>query len=89
MTTDDQLTETDVKRLFRENKYRQIEQARIDGRLDDVLGITRHRPPVEGQWTSDDLSAMYREGRNTEIDTARGAGQLDTLLGTPPTEPKE
>jgi hypothetical protein len=35
-----QLTEADVKRLSREGKHAEIEAARSDGRLNDLLGIT-------------------------------------------------
>lgn len=34
-----QLTEADVKRLAAENKHAEIEQARVDGRLNELLGI--------------------------------------------------
>ena len=34
-----QLTQQDVDRLARENKYAEIDQARIDGRLNTLLGI--------------------------------------------------
>jgi hypothetical protein len=35
-----QLTEADVKRLAAQGKHAEIEQARVDGRLNDLLGIT-------------------------------------------------
>ena len=35
-----QLTEEDVKRLSREGKHAEIEQARLDGRLNKILGIS-------------------------------------------------
>jgi len=35
-----QLTEADVKRLSKEGKHAEIEQARVDGRLNNLLGIT-------------------------------------------------
>jgi hypothetical protein len=35
-----QLTEADVKRLSKEGKHAEIEQARIEGRLNTLLGIT-------------------------------------------------
>lgn len=35
-----QLTRSDVERLAREGKHAEIEQARVDGRLNKVLGIT-------------------------------------------------
>lgn len=34
-----QLTQQDVDRLARENKYAEIEKARVEGRLNDLLGI--------------------------------------------------
>lgn len=76
-----QLTEQDVNRLAKEGRHDRIEAARLDGRLDTLLGIERHRPPAEGQWTADDLTAMYKAGRHGEINAARDAGQLTTLLG--------
>jgi hypothetical protein len=66
---------------MRERKFNDVEQARLEGRLDDLLGIERHWPPKSGPWSNDDLGAMYREGRHAEIDQARAAGQLTNLLG--------
>lgn len=34
-----QLTHADVKRLYAERRYAEIDAARIDGRLDRVLGV--------------------------------------------------
>lgn len=34
------LTPTDVAQLFKERRYDEIDQARLDGRLDAVLGTT-------------------------------------------------
>ncbi len=88
----DQMTAADVKRLYRERRHAEIEAARLDGRLDVLLGIERHRPPVTGQWDATDIAALFDAGRHDEITTARAAGQLDVLLGdTPrhPTDPKD
>jgi hypothetical protein len=42
-----QLTEADVKRLYRERRYGEIEQARQAGRLDDLLA-GRNQPTDAG-----------------------------------------
>jgi hypothetical protein len=80
----DQLTAEEVARLTKQRKYAEIEQHRIDGHLDVLLGIDRHRPPVDAQWTAADVTAMHSAGRFDEINRARAAGQLDNLFGIDP-----
>lgn len=77
----EQLTDAEVKRLYAAGKFEQIERARLDGRLDELLGIVRHQPPTGDQWTAADLNAMHAAGRFDEINAARTAGQLNTLFG--------
>lgn len=80
-----QLTEADVKRLFAERKFDEIEAARAEGRLDLVLGV----PPAQvaalergrnGTPTAEDITTLSRMGRHDLIDEARRDGRLDHLL---------
>lgn len=78
----EQLTGADVTRMYRAKEYAEIEAARVDGRLADLLG--QPRPPV-GQVDEEHVRALFAEGRTAEIERLRQAGHLDDLLGITPT----
>jgi hypothetical protein len=59
---------------------RQIEKARVEGRLNTLLGIESHTPKNDDAWTEEDVRKLYAERRYHEIEAARKAGKLSHLL---------
>jgi len=97
VTSPTQLTAADVKKLYAEKKYDEIEAARKDGRLAKVLGQpadvvalldkARGTDPL----TADDVHGLTRLGEHELIVAANRDGRLDHLLGrttTSPTDPR-
>lgn len=90
MTTT-QLTAADVKRLYAEKRYAEIETARRAGRLDLTLGMapadvaTLDKARGTGPLTTADVHALSLLGEHNLIEAARLAGRL-TYLNTDPKE---
>lgn len=77
----DQLTAEDVSRLYAARRYDEIEQARLDGRLNVLMGGT---PPLDTdrQLTEADVKRLYAGRAYDQIETARQQGRLADLLNT-------
>jgi hypothetical protein len=76
-----QLTTDDLSRLTKERKYHEIEQARMDGRLDRVLGVPEEQIALldnarSGTIDAADAAALNRLGRHDLVDAAREAGRI-------------
>jgi hypothetical protein len=80
MTT--QLTGEDVAQLRRERKDKEINQARLDGRLDILLGVPRDTVALHEkarsiqQLTEDDVSKLFKNKDYELIVAANEAGRI-------------
>ncbi len=76
----DQLTSADLNRLYAEKRFLEIEQARKEGRLADILRAPR---PIDTdrQLSKAEVQTLYGQRRYSEIEAARQRGQLNDLLG--------
>ena len=87
MTSPTQLTTEDVKKLYAERRYDEIEAARKEGRLGLVLGqdpadvALLERARGTGPLTADDVHELTRLGEHQLIVNANRDGRLDQLLG--------
>jgi len=85
MTSPTQLTAEDVKKLYAEKKYDEIEAARRDGRLGVVLGqdpaevSLLERARGTGPLTAADVHGLSELGEHELIDQARRSGRLTYL----------
>ena len=76
-----QLTAEDVSRMYAAKDYAGIEQARLAGQLNVLMGGTPPPDPT-GQLTEADVKRLYAERAYDAIETARQQGRLDALLTT-------
>ena len=81
-----QLTAEDVKRLGAERKYDDIEQARTDGRLDELLGISSTESALNfkvnhttDQLTQKDVKDLYKRRQYAEIVKAESDGRINYI----------
>ncbi|MCR6491711.1 hypothetical protein [Cellulomonas sp. P24] len=79
-----QLTQADVDRLYAERRYEEIEDARVAGRLNVLLGGEAPIDPDQ-TITDADITRLYSQRRYDEIEELRQTGRLDHLLN-PTTE---
>lgn len=76
MKTIKQLTLEDVKRLAAQGKHGDIEEARLAGKLNVILG--GHAPVApDARLTLDDVRLLASQGRHEEIAQAREDGRID------------
>ena len=71
-----QLTEAELKAMWSAGKHKEIEQARVDGRLATVLGTDA---PLDGEQILSvaDVKKLYAEGRFADIDRARAENRIN------------
>lgn len=76
-----QLTAADVTRMYSERRYREIDDARAQGRLNSLLG---GEPPVDvsanTRLTAEDLTRLYSERRYDEISSLAREGRFIHLV---------
>ena len=77
-----QLTEEDLARLMRERKYEEVEQARLDGRLDTLQGVPseivalQEKAKGTEQLTRDDVRRLLELNNHELIVAADKAGRI-------------
>lgn len=82
-----QLTEEDVARLMRERQYQEVEQARLDGRLDTLQGVPseivalQEKAKGNEQLTRDDVRKLLALNKHELIIAADSAGRITYTEG--------
>ena len=77
-----QLTEEDLARLMRERKYEEVEQARLDGRLDTLQGVPsdivalQEKAKGTAQLTREDVRKLLELKKHDLIVAADKAGRI-------------
>jgi hypothetical protein len=78
----DQVTLTDLEQMYAAKKYDQIEQARLDGRLNTIMGVPQpEREALEHAQSGGNLSAaqvheLYSARRYDVIEQAAREGRI-------------
>ncbi len=81
-TDDEQITAEQLTALTKARRHNEIEQLRIDGRLDNLLGVEHHPDDARPgeQIGREQVRRMFAARRFEEIEAARQAGLLTTML---------